>query len=85
MKMIFCYHVRRDVNKQHKKLEGHVLENNVLENMCWKTCVGHDDFACLNVRRSVKTPQDKKCEDRVVENNVSFSHSQSITKLSKKK
>ena len=35
----------------------------------------------FHVRRSVKTPQDKKYEDHVLENDVS----QSITKLSKKK
>ena len=39
----------------------------------------------FHVRRSVKTPQDKKYEDHVLENDVSLAHSQSITKLSKKK
>ena len=44
-----------------------------------------DDFAFFNVRRSVKTPKDKKYEDHVLENNVSLAQSQSITQLSKKK
>ena len=37
----------------------------------------------MYVRRSLKTPQDKKYEDHVLENNVSLAHSQSITQLSK--